>query len=78
MSVKTLKILSIMCVALSFSACSNKELVYVDRPIEVKIPVKCEVPKVECNFNQTTDTEVIQSLYICAKELKRSIEVCSK
>jgi hypothetical protein len=54
MNVKILKLLSIVCVALLFSACSNKELVYVDRQVEVKVPVKCNVPKTHCDFKQLT------------------------
>ncbi len=76
MNVKILKILSIVFVALLFSACSNKELVYVDRPVEVKVPVKCNVPKTHCDFNKATDTEVITSLRTCIEDLRKSIEVC--
>ena len=76
MNVKILKILSILFVALLFSACSNKELVYVDRPVEVKVPVKCNIPETHCNFNKTTDTEVITSLRACIEDLRKDIKVC--
>ena len=76
MNVKILKILSILFVALLFSACSNKELVYVDRPVEVKIPVRCTIPETHCNFNKATDTEVITSLRTCIEDLRQSIKVC--
>lgn len=76
MNVKILKTLSILFVALLFSACSNKELVYVDRPVEVKVPVKCNVPKTHCDFNKATDTEVVNTLRECIEELRRDIEVC--
>ena len=76
MNVKILKILSIIFVALLFSACSNKELVYVDRAVEVKVPVKCNVPKTHCDFNKATDTEVVTSLRTCIEDLRESIEVC--
>ena len=76
MNVKTLKILSILFVALLFSACSKKELVYVDRPVEVKVAVKCTIPETHCNFNKATDTEVITSLRTCIEDLRQSIKVC--
>lgn len=76
MNVKILKILSILFAALLFSACSNKELVYVDRPVEVKVPVKCNIPETHCNFNKSTDTEVVTSLRTCIEDLRNSIEVC--
>lgn len=76
MNAKILKILLIISGLFLFSGCSQKEIVYVDREVEVKVPVKCIAPKVECDFNKTTDTEVIQSLLICIKDLKKSNEVC--
>lgn len=78
MNVKILKLLSIVFVALLFSACSNKEVVYVDRPIEVKVPTKCNVPVTHCDFNKPTDTEVVNSLRECIEELRKDIEVCNK
>lgn len=76
MNAKILKILLIISGLFLFSGCAQKEIVYVDREVEVKVPVKCIAPKVECDFNKTTDTEVIQSLLICIKDLKKSNEVC--
>ena len=76
MNAKILKILLIISGLFLFIGCSQKEIVYVDREVEVKVPVKCIAPKVECDFNKTTDTEVIQSLLICIKDLKKSNEVC--
>lgn len=76
MNAKILKILLIISGLFLFSGCSQKEIVYVDREVEVKVPAKCIAPKVECDFNKTTDTEVIQSLLICIKDLKKSNEVC--
>lgn len=76
MNAKILKILLIISGIFLFSGCSQKEIVYVDREVEVKVPVKCITPKVECNFYQVTDTEVIQSLLICIKDLRKSNEVC--
>ena len=78
MNVKILKISSILFVALLFSACSNKELVYIDRPVEIKVPVKCNIPETHCDFNKSTDTEVITSLRTCIEDLRQSIKVCNK
>lgn len=75
MNVKILKISSMIFVALLFSGCSEK-IIYVDRPIEVKIPVQCKVPETHCNFNKQTDTEVIIALRTCIQDLTESIKVC--
>lgn len=75
MNVKILKVLSMIFVILLFSGCSEK-IVYVDRPIEVKIPVQCKVPEIHCNFNKQTDTEVIISLRTCVQDLIESTKVC--
>ena len=63
---------------LTLTACSKCEpkIVYRDRPYEVKVPIKCVVPKTECDFNRTTNTEVISSLLECIIELKNNSEMC--
>ncbi|MFY4767445.1 hypothetical protein ACOTV5_02305 [Aliarcobacter butzleri] len=76
MNVQILKLLLILSVLLLFSGCSTKEVVYVDRPVEVKVPVKCIVPETHCNFNKETDTEVLFSLRKCIEDLKKNSEVC--
>lgn len=64
-------------VVLTIQACSTKtQIKYVDVPYEVKVPVKCVVPKAECDFNRTTDTEVINSLVECIVDMKHNEEVC--
>ncbi len=75
MNVKILKALSMTFAILLFSGCSEK-IIYVDRPIEVKIPVQCKVPETHCNFNKQTDTEVIIALRTCIQDLIESIKVC--
>lgn len=69
-----------MTIAL-FSGCCIGEckpiIKYVDKPYEVKVPVKCEVPKVDCTFDRNTDTDVISSLLECIIDLKRASEVCN-
>ena len=69
-----------MCVLLTLTACSSKqvEYKYIDVPYEVKVPVKCVVPDTYCDFNRTTDTEVIDALLECIIDLKKNSEVCKK
>jgi len=65
---------------MTFSGCCigtcEPEIRYVDKPYEVRVPVKCVVPKAHCDFNRTTDTEVISSMLECIINLKRSEKVC--
>ena len=63
---------------LTLTNCSTckPERVYIDKPIEVKIPIKCIVPNAQCDFNKTTDTEVITSLLTCIINMKKNEEVC--
>ena len=74
-----LKVFLIVFALLSLSGCSAEckpTTEYVRVPYEVKVPVKCEVPHVECDFNRSTDTEVIAAMLECIVDLKRSNEVC--
>jgi PBP1b-binding outer membrane lipoprotein LpoB len=70
-------LLSLLVITL-FSGCSSCEpkVEYVDRPYEVKVPIKCEMSEVHCDFNKTTYTEVISSLIECIIEQKQTIEMC--
>lgn len=76
MNVKILKWLLTIFVVLLFSGCAEKEIIYRDVPIEVKVPTKCIVPEVHCDFNKQTDTEVITSLRMCIKDLQQAINIC--
>lgn len=76
MNVLILKTLLIASVLLLFSGCAQKQIVYVDRPVEVKIPVKCIIPITHCDFNKETDTEVITSLRTCVEDFRKNSEVC--
>ena len=72
MSVKTLKILLMIFVLLAISGCTEK--VYVDRPVEVKVPVKAELPKVVCYPGKPTYTEEIKELRLCIERYKQVME----
>ena len=76
MSAKILKAFLMVSVALITTACCDPKIEYVDRPVEVKIPVKCRVPDTYCDFNRTTDTEVMASMLECIIELRKASEIC--
>ena len=75
MNVKILKTSLMIFVILLFSGCSEK-ILYVDRPVEVYIPAKCTIPEIHCDFNKTTDTEVIFYMRTCIEDLRKSINIC--
>ncbi|WAK43878.1 hypothetical protein IAPFLPAM_00018 [Sulfurimonas phage SNW-1] len=72
------RVLLMVFVLLTFQACSEckPQVKYVDKPYEVKIPVKCVVPDANCSFDRNTSTEVISSLLECIIDMKRNEEVC--
>lgn len=72
---KTLLIVSAILIIQGCS-CPKPKPIYIDRPIEVLVPVKCVVPDANCTFNRETDTEVISSLLECIIDLKKNSEVC--
>jgi len=76
MNVKILKTSLILFAILLFSGCCEKQMVYVDRPVEIKVPVSCVVPETKCDFKKDTDTEVITSLLMCIEDLRKNSEVC--
>lgn len=81
MSVKMLSLCLMSFASLSLAGCSAKcepQTEYVKVPYEVKVPVKCEAPKVECDFSKSSDTEVIRAMLECIVDLKRSNEVCKQ
>ena len=76
MSVKILKILLMIFVLLAISGCTEK--VYVDRPVEVKVPVKAELPKVICYPGKPAYTEEIKELRLCIERYKQVMEKYNK
>jgi hypothetical protein len=76
MNVKILKLLLIVFVVLLFSGCAEKEIIYRDVPVEVKVPTKCIIPDTHCDFNKSTDTEVITSLRTCIEDFRKNSKVC--
>jgi hypothetical protein len=77
MFAKILKLNLIALSTLTFQACSSKqEVKYVDRPVTVKVPIKCVVQDAECDFNRTTYTSVVSSMMECIVNMKHNEEVC--
>lgn len=74
MNVMILKNCLMIFVLLVISGCSEK--VYVDRPVEVKVPVKCVVPEVICSAGKPTYTEEIQEMRLCIERYKQASAVC--
>ncbi len=42
---------------------------------EVYVPIRVELPKVECDFNANTADEVIDKMLECIKDQKKVIEI---
>ena len=59
---------------LMLTGCATKTE-YVDRPVEVKVPQKCVVPEVHCEFTGTY-TERISKVEMCITNFNKAIEVC--
>ncbi len=74
MNVLISRMLLMSLVLLSFSGCAEKVL-YVDRPVEIKVPQKCVVPVVHCEFTGTY-TERVSKVEICIANFNKAIEVC--
>ena len=66
-----------MFVSLTITACNTTpQIKYIDKPYEVKVPMKCIVKDANCSFDKKTDTEVISSLLECIIDMKHNQEVC--
>lgn len=63
---------------LILTACSKEppKPIYIYETTEVKVPVKCVVPDVDCSFDRPTYTGVIDSLLECIIDLVKSNEAC--
>lgn len=69
---KQLAMLFLLLGVLLFSGCKT---VYVDRPVYVKVPVKCIVNDVECTL-EGTDSEIVLKLAECIIDLKQEAKRC--
>ena len=72
------QVLLTLFVALVFNGCTKT--VYVDRVLEKKIPVSCEVAKVECASTQEmadmNDSAVAVECYRCVHAHKEAAKAC--
>ena len=68
---------SVIMVALviGLSGCAGKT-VYVDRPVEVKIPVKCQVPVISKPKQGANMSESMLSIKEYILKLEAALEVC--
>ena len=78
MIVKILKLLLITLGVLTIQGCSNKEPIYIDRPVEVYITQGCDIPDVyNCNIsNEISYNEIISQMDRCINELVYVINLC--
>lgn len=60
-----------------FSGCAQNT-VYVDRIVEVKVPVKCVTPKTFCDKEGSLREGSMNELLSCIYELRESKKVCSE
>ena len=56
--------------------CKEPEIQYVDKPVDVYIPVKCIVPDSNCSFMANTYTGVINRMRECIIDMKHNENVC--
>jgi len=62
---------------LLFSGCAEK-IVYKDKIIKVKVPVKCETPVVKCKLKKGANlVERLAELLGCVELYKEANKVCS-
>lgn len=72
-----LKTLLIALVALTLTNCSLCEKrIYVEKPVEVKVPVSCRVPSVDCNIHDSNPNDIVVNLAKCIVDLKEAQKVC--
>lgn len=79
-----MKIFSIFLTLLLFAGCASTvceqqplEAKVVVKTVEVKVPVACKVPKINCDFSDDGFMP-IEKMRQCIIEQKRALEVCAK
>lgn len=65
--------LLMLFVMLIFSACTKTKVEYVDREVKVYVPIVATIPMVDCDFNKSSDADVVIELYRCLYDTR---EVC--
>ena len=71
-----LTVLAILTIT-TFSGCSGRKPIvqYVDRLVEVKVPVKCKMSEVQCDFKGAGAEPAVKA-FECISNQKRAMEVC--
>ena len=72
-----MKLLIISLMGLFFIGCAEKtKTVYVDRVVEVKIPVKCQVPEIEKPKQGNNMSESMLNIKEYILKLEAAIDSC--
>ena len=71
-----MKYLILPVLLISFIGCTRTETVYVDRPVEVKVPVKCIIPTVEAPKKAQTYSESLLNIKEYIEKLQEAVKVC--
>ena len=71
-----LLMLSVLLISMTFNGCCKPEIIEVDKPIEVKVPIKCTVPDVNCSWSNVPTHEVPIKMMECIVNLKQARKVC--
>ena len=63
---------------LIIQGCSNKEPIYIDRPVDVYITRGCEIPDIyNCDIsNEISYNEIVTQMDRCINELVYVINLC--
>jgi hypothetical protein len=77
MKLKILSIMFLLSILILFSGCSQKEIVYVDREVIVKVPQKCIVELPNGHIDDSlNDSEKLVEILKYISQLHKNIGVC--
>jgi hypothetical protein len=77
MKLKILSITFLLSILILFSGCSQKEIVYVDREVIVKVPQKCIIKLPNGHIDESlNDSEKLVEILKYISQLHRNIGVC--
>jgi hypothetical protein len=64
-------------ISIAFSGCAGKEYVEVVRTVEVKTPVRCDLPTPQlAGYNNASVAKNEANLYIYTEELEATLRAC--
>ena len=78
MTAMPLRLVSIMLLVLTITACSKPsvEVRYEDRLTTIEVPVKCKLKLPRCEISHATYTEKVDSLSNCLVLRTKAAKVC--